>query len=143
MFASLRIPYEPVRWVPDVTVRHEGQIDKGARVVELIEAYRRNGHLMADTDPLEFKVRTHPDLDITSTVCPVGPRPAVPGRRVRRREGHAAARRPRCAAQLVLPHVGIEYMHITDPEEREWLQKRIEVKHDAPDRAKQKHVLGG
>ncbi|MCW2584306.1 MAG: sucA, partial [Klenkia sp.] len=34
------------------------------------------------------------------------------------------------------------YMHITDPEEREWLQQRIEVKHDSPDRAKQKHVLG-
>ena len=38
--------------------------------------------------------------------------------------------------------VGVEYMHITDPEEREWLQQRIEVKHDQPDREKQKHVLG-
>ena len=64
VFRSLRIPYEPVRWVPDVRISHEGQIDKEARVIEVIEAYRRNGHLMADTDPLEFKVRTHPDLDI-------------------------------------------------------------------------------
>src|SRR4051794_14093581 len=64
VFRSLRIPYEPVRWVPDKRVSHEGQIDKNARVIEVIEAYRRNGHLMADTDPLEFKVRTHPDLDI-------------------------------------------------------------------------------
>mgnify|MGYP006195614767 CR=1 FL=1 len=38
--------------------------------------------------------------------------------------------------------VGVEYMHITDPEEREWLQQRIEVKHEQPDREKQKHVLG-
>src|SRR4051812_18673265 len=64
VFRSLRIPYEPVRWVPDVRISHEGEIDKEARVIEVIEAYRRNGHLMADTDPLEFKVRTHPDLDI-------------------------------------------------------------------------------
>ncbi|MCW2507776.1 MAG: 2-oxoglutarate dehydrogenase, subunit, partial [Modestobacter sp.] len=64
VFRSLRIPYEPVRWVADKRVSHEGQIDKEARVIEVIEAYRRNGHLMADTDPLEFKVRTHPDLDI-------------------------------------------------------------------------------
>src|SRR3954471_4827771 len=64
IFRSLRIPYEPVRWVPDVRTSHEGQIDKEARVIEVIEAYRRNGHLMADTDPLEFKVRSHPDLDI-------------------------------------------------------------------------------
>src|SRR4051794_12792810 len=64
VFRSLRVPYEPVRWVADKRVTHEGQIDKEARVIEVIEAYRRNGHLMADTDPLEFKVRTHPDLDI-------------------------------------------------------------------------------
>src|SRR4051794_21534026 len=64
IFRSLRVPYEPVRWVADKRVTHEGQIDKEARVIEVIEAYRRNGHLMADTDPLEFKVRTHPDLDI-------------------------------------------------------------------------------
>src|SRR6185436_7653303 len=57
VFASLRIPYTPVRWMPDVRVSREGEIDKEARVIEVIEAYRRNGHLMADTDPLEFKIR--------------------------------------------------------------------------------------
>nr|WP_255354643.1 multifunctional oxoglutarate decarboxylase/oxoglutarate dehydrogenase thiamine pyrophosphate-binding subunit/dihydrolipoyllysine-residue succinyltransferase subunit [Geodermatophilus sp. Leaf369] len=143
VFASLRIPYEPVRWVPDVSVRHEGQIDKGARVVELIEAYRRNGHLMADTDPLEFKVRTHPDLDITQhgltlwdldRQFPVG---GFAGEKVMPlRDVLGVLRNSYCRT------VGVEYMHITDPEEREWLQKRIEVKHDSPDRAKQKHVLG-
>src|SRR3712207_1746071 len=48
VFRSLRIPYEPVRWMPDVRVSREGQIDKEARVIEVIESYRRNGHLMAD-----------------------------------------------------------------------------------------------
>ncbi|KQS73316.1 alpha-ketoglutarate decarboxylase [Modestobacter sp. Leaf380] len=142
VFAALRIPYEPVRWVPDVTVRHEGQIDKGARVVELIEAYRRNGHLMADTDPLEFKVRTHPDLDITQhgltlwdldRQFPVG---GFAGEKVMPlRDVLGVLRNSYCRT------VGVEYMHITDPEEREWLQKRIEVKHDSPDRDKQKRVL--
>ncbi|MDT4936603.1 MAG: multifunctional 2-oxoglutarate metabolism enzyme, partial [Pseudonocardiales bacterium] len=65
IFAALRIPYEPIRWLVDRDFTHEGQIDKNARVIELINAYRTNGHLMADTDPLEFTVRTHPDLDIT------------------------------------------------------------------------------
>src|SRR3712207_9053206 len=64
VFRSLRIPYAPVRWMPDVRVSHEGEIDKEARVIEVIEAYRRNGHLMAGTDPLEYRVRSHPDLDI-------------------------------------------------------------------------------
>ncbi len=119
VFASLRIPYEPVRWVPDVTVRHEGQIDKGARVVELIEAYRRNGHLMADTDPLEFKVRTHPDLDITQhgltlwdldRQFPVG---GFAGEKVMPlRDVLGVLRNSYCRT------VGIEYMHITDPRAR-------------------------
>ncbi|MCW2793299.1 MAG: 2-oxoglutarate dehydrogenase component, partial [Nocardioides sp.] len=36
IFASLRLPYEPVRWVRDVTLKHEGEIGKDARVLELI-----------------------------------------------------------------------------------------------------------
>ena len=33
---------------------------KEARVIELINAYRTRGHLMADTDPLEYTVRKPP-----------------------------------------------------------------------------------
>ncbi|WP_254780896.1 multifunctional oxoglutarate decarboxylase/oxoglutarate dehydrogenase thiamine pyrophosphate-binding subunit/dihydrolipoyllysine-residue succinyltransferase subunit [Modestobacter sp. DSM 44400] len=142
IFRSLRLPYEPVRWVPDRTVRHEGQIDKEARVIELIEAYRRNGHLMADTDPLEFKVRAHPDLDVLQhgltlwdldRLFPVG---GFAGERMMAlRDILGVLRNSYCRT------VGIEYMHITDPEEREWLQQRIEVKHDQPGREKQKRVM--
>ncbi len=49
IFTSLRIPYEPVRWMRDVAVDSEGQINKTARVHELIHSYRVRGHLMADT----------------------------------------------------------------------------------------------
>jgi 2-oxoglutarate decarboxylase len=143
IFRSLRLPYEPVRWVPDVRISHEGQIDKQARVIEVIEAYRRNGHLMADTDPLEFKVRSHPDLDIVrhgltlwdlDRSFPVG---GFAGERTMLlRDILGVLRNSYCRT------VGVEYMHITDPEEREWLQKRIEVKHDQPTREQQKYVLG-
>ncbi|WP_448627178.1 multifunctional oxoglutarate decarboxylase/oxoglutarate dehydrogenase thiamine pyrophosphate-binding subunit/dihydrolipoyllysine-residue succinyltransferase subunit [Geodermatophilus sp. URMC 64] len=143
VFRSLRIPYEPVRWVPDVRISHEGQIDKEARVIEVIESYRRNGHLMADTDPLEFKVRTHPDLDIVQhglTLWDLDRQFPVGGfageRTMALRDILGVLRNSYCRT------VGIEYMHITDPEEREWLQKRIEVKHEQPDREKQKHILG-
>ncbi|MGY1769680.1 multifunctional oxoglutarate decarboxylase/oxoglutarate dehydrogenase thiamine pyrophosphate-binding subunit/dihydrolipoyllysine-residue succinyltransferase subunit [Blastococcus sp. SYSU D00813] len=143
VFRSLRIPYEPVRWMPDVRVSREGQIDKEARVIEVIEAYRRNGHLMADTDPLEFKVRTHPDLDILQhgltlwdldRTFPVG---GFAGERMMAlRDILGVLRNSYCRT------VGVEYMHITDPEEREWIQKRVELKAEQPDREKQKHVLG-
>ena len=66
IFRALRIPYEPIRWVTDISVDHDDEINKQARVIELIHAYRVRGHLMADTDPLEYKQRRHPDLDIAS-----------------------------------------------------------------------------
>ena len=143
VFRSLRVPYEPVRWMPDVRVSREGQIDKEARVIEVIDSYRRNGHLMADTDPLEFKVRSHPDLDILQhglTLWDLDRRFPVGGfageKVMALRDVLGVLRNSYCRT------VGVEYMHITDPEEREWIQQRVELKAEQPDRQKQKHVLG-
>ncbi len=143
IFASLHIPYEPVRWLTDREFTHEGQIDKAARVIELINAYRSNGHLMADTDPLDFKVRTHPDLDIIKhgltlwdldREFPVG---GFAGAKLMKlRDILGVLRDAYCR------RVGVEYMHITDPEQRRWLQQRIEVTSDAPSKDEQKHILG-
>jgi 2-oxoglutarate decarboxylase len=143
IFASLRLPYEPVRWVRDVTRRHEGEIGKDARVLELIHSYRVRGHLMADTDPLEYRVRKHPDLDILQhgltlwdldRTFPVG---GFAGQRTMKlRDILGVLRDSYCRT------VGIEYMHIQSPEERRWIQDRIEVKHSKPDAEKQKHILG-
>ena len=66
IFESLRIPYEPIRWVQDISATHDDDINKVARVQELIHAYRVRGHLMADTDPLEYRQRKHADLDVTT-----------------------------------------------------------------------------
>ena len=142
IFGSLRIPYEPAIWLTDREFSHEGQIDKGARVIELINAYRTSGHLMADTDPLEFKIRTHPDLDITKhglTLWDLDREFAVGGfagqKLMRLRDILGVLRDAYCR------RVGVEYMHIIDPEERAWIQQNIEVKNDAPSREEQKHIL--
>ncbi len=142
IFAALRIPYEPAIWLTDREFSHEGQIDKAARVIELINAYRTSGHLMADTDPLEFKIRTHPDLDITKhgltlwdldREFPVG---GFAGQKLMKlRDILGVLRDAYCR------RVGVEYMHIIDPEERAWIQQNIEVPTDAPTRAEQKHIL--
>ena len=142
IFTSLRIPYEPVRWVRDVARTSEGQIDKAARVVELIHAYRVRGHLMADTDPLEFEIRRHPDLDVLQhgltlwdldRTFPVG---GFAGKqKMKLRDVLGVLRDTYCR------RVGIEYMHIQGPEERRWIQDRIEIKYTKPDQDEQKHVL--
>ena len=38
VFRSLRIPYEPIRWVQDISTTHEDDINKTARVQELIRS---------------------------------------------------------------------------------------------------------
>ncbi|GGM81586.1 multifunctional oxoglutarate decarboxylase/oxoglutarate dehydrogenase thiamine pyrophosphate-binding subunit/dihydrolipoyllysine-residue succinyltransferase subunit [Dactylosporangium sucinum] len=142
IFTALRIPYEPVRWVRDVARTSEGQIDKAARVIELIHAYRVRGHLMADTDPLEFRIRRHPDLDVLEhgltlwdldRVFPVG--------------GFAGKQKMKLRAVLGVlrdsycRRVGVEYMHIMDPEERRWIAERVEKPYQKPDTDEQKHIL--
>ena len=142
VFTSLHIPYEPVRWVSDVQASHEGDLDKATRVNELIHAYRVRGHLMADTDPLQFKVRTHPDLDVVNhglTLWDLDREFPVAGfanhRVMKLREVLGVLRDSYCR------NVGIEYMHIQDPAQRRWIQERVEKKSSAPDRDLQLHVL--
>ncbi|WP_433229172.1 multifunctional oxoglutarate decarboxylase/oxoglutarate dehydrogenase thiamine pyrophosphate-binding subunit/dihydrolipoyllysine-residue succinyltransferase subunit [Micromonospora sp. CA-248260] len=142
VFTSLRIPYEPVRWMRDVAVDSEGQINKTARVHELIHAYRVRGHLMADTDPLEFTIRKHPDLDVLQhglTLWDLDRTFPVNGfagkQRMKLREILGVLRDSYCR------RLGIEYMHIQDPEERRWIQERIERRYEKPAADEQKHVL--
>ena len=105
VFASLRIPYEPVRWVRDIPAGHENDISKAARVHELIHAYRVRGHLLADTDPLAVHPAQAPRPGHPpARPDPVGPGARVRHRRLRRQAADAAARDPRRAARRVLPH---------------------------------------
>ncbi|MEO6955214.1 MAG: multifunctional oxoglutarate decarboxylase/oxoglutarate dehydrogenase thiamine pyrophosphate-binding subunit/dihydrolipoyllysine-residue succinyltransferase subunit [Antricoccus sp.] len=142
IFRSLKIPYEPVRWLHDRTVARGSQIEKGARIVELIDAYRTKGHLMADTDPLNYMQRTHPDLEVTShgltlwdldREFPVG---GFAGNQVMKlRNILGVLRDAYCRT------VGVEYMHIVDPEERSWIQQRIEGVNEKFPTNWQKHIL--
>ncbi|MGH4014262.1 MAG: multifunctional oxoglutarate decarboxylase/oxoglutarate dehydrogenase thiamine pyrophosphate-binding subunit/dihydrolipoyllysine-residue succinyltransferase subunit [Pseudonocardiaceae bacterium] len=139
LFASLRLPYEPVRWVQDIP---EGAVDKTARVLELIDAYRTRGHLMADTDPLNYRQRKHPDLDVLQhglTLWDLDREFAVGGfagrSHMKLRDVLGVLRNSYCR------NVGVEYMHILAPDERQWLQERVERVHDKLSRAEQKYIL--
>jgi len=142
LFAALRIPYEPVRWVRDFPYGHEDDVARSARVQELIHAYRVRGHLMADTNPLEVTQRKHPDLDINlhgltlwdlEREFPTGGFGGKP--RMKLRDILGVLRDSYCRT------VGTEYMHIQDPEERRWLQARIEVPHPRAGHDEQMHIL--
>ncbi|GAA4546036.1 multifunctional oxoglutarate decarboxylase/oxoglutarate dehydrogenase thiamine pyrophosphate-binding subunit/dihydrolipoyllysine-residue succinyltransferase subunit [Amycolatopsis samaneae] len=139
VFTSLRLPYEPIRWVADIP---DGPVDKTARVIELIDAFRIRGHLMADTDPLNYRQRSHADLDVLShglTLWDLDREFPVGGfagqERMKLRDILGVLRNSYCRT------VGIEYTHILDPEERRWIQDRVEKPHEKPDPAVQKYVL--
>jgi len=102
------------------------------RALMLIRAYRVRGHLLAKLDPLGLEVRTHhPELD-----------PATYGFQERDldreifinyvlgletatiREIMAILHETYCG------HIGIEFMHIQDPDEKSWLQERMESIHN-------------
>ncbi|HEU0191851.1 MAG TPA: multifunctional oxoglutarate decarboxylase/oxoglutarate dehydrogenase thiamine pyrophosphate-binding subunit/dihydrolipoyllysine-residue succinyltransferase subunit [Mycobacterium sp.] len=142
IFFALGIPYEPVRWRPD---NSDSVVDKNARVIELIAAYRNRGHLMADVDPLRLdntRFRSHPDLDVLThglTLWDLDREFKVDGfmgvERKKLREILSVLRDSYCR------HVGVEYTHILEPEQQRWLQERIEVKHGKPTVAQQKYIL--
>ncbi|HEX6936804.1 MAG TPA: multifunctional oxoglutarate decarboxylase/oxoglutarate dehydrogenase thiamine pyrophosphate-binding subunit/dihydrolipoyllysine-residue succinyltransferase subunit, partial [Actinomycetes bacterium] len=142
VFRALRIPYEPIRWVRDIPASHEDDVVKQARVQELIHAYRVRGHLMADTDPLEFRQRSHPDLDVIThglTLWDLDREFATGGfggkPMATLREILGVLRESYCR------RIGIEYMHIQDPEERRWIQQRVEVPFAKPTREDQLTIL--
>ncbi len=143
IFRSLRIPYEPVRWVVDKSFSDEDEVNKTARVIELIHAYRVRGHLMADTDPLEYRQRRHPDLDVQThglslwdldREFPTGGFGGKPVMKLRHILG--VLRDSYCRTS------GIEYMHIQDPDQRRWIQDRVERKYAKPSREEQLRILG-
>ncbi len=105
IFESLRIPYEPIRWVRDVdsVARRRHQQDRpGAGADPRLPRARspdgRHRPAGVQAAPPPRPRRHHPRPD------PVGPGPRVRHRRVRRQAGHEAAQDPRRAARLLLPH---------------------------------------
>ncbi len=142
IFRSLRIPYEPIRWANDIATSHDDVLDKTARVQEMIHAFRVRGHLLADIDPLEYHQRSHPDLDITNhglTLWDLDREFATGGFGgkpfAKLREILGVLRDAYCRT------TGIEYMHLQNPEERKWIQDRVEKPHSKMDREEQLRVL--
>jgi 2-oxoglutarate decarboxylase len=142
IFAALRVPYEPVRWVRDPSFDPDADLFKPARIAGLIHSYRSRGHLMADTDPLAYHQRKHPDLDIQTHSLTLWdldrtfPTGGFGGKsRAKLREVLGLLRDSYCRS------IGIEYMHLADPRQRRWLQERLESGYARTPREDQLRIL--
>ncbi|HUS11644.1 MAG TPA: multifunctional oxoglutarate decarboxylase/oxoglutarate dehydrogenase thiamine pyrophosphate-binding subunit/dihydrolipoyllysine-residue succinyltransferase subunit [Pyrinomonadaceae bacterium] len=133
VFVDLGIAHVPFRWnidrnpafVPGDKTRE--QATKEARVIELINAYRVRGHLIADIDPLHaMPVLYHPELDIETyglTIWDLD--------REFITDGLAGTDSATLREILDILHraycgkVGIEYRHIQSKEEKLWIRDQI------------------
>ena len=133
IFADLRVPYPPIKWEIDVSPGLFGpagskeEIEKQAKVLQLINAYRVRGHLVADLDPLDSTRTPHKDLDPATyglTIWDLDREFITNGlagtERLTLREILDILRETYCAT------IGAEYMFIADRERKAWLQVRME-----------------
>jgi len=134
LFRSLGVPYESVRWRPDVNPLDQlmgnggVQREKQVHVQTLTNMYRVRGHLIADLDPLSWKEpHTHPELD-----------PATYGLTIWDLEREfftdgVAGRSLMPLGELLgvlrdayCRRIGVEYMHIQEPDQKQWIQQQVE-----------------
>jgi multifunctional 2-oxoglutarate metabolism enzyme len=133
IFEDLKVPHQPVRWEIDVAPGLGGpagsreEIEKQARVLQLIHNYRVRGHLVADLDPLDSTRAPHKDLDPATyglTLWDLDREFITNGLsgkdRATLREILEVLRDTYCGT------IGVEYMYIADPVRKEWLQERME-----------------
>jgi 2-oxoglutarate dehydrogenase E1 component len=146
VFRSLGVPYEAVQWRTDDNPvdREASRLEKQMHVQTLVNMYRVRGHLIADLDPLAWKEpHMHSELD-----------PATYGLTIwdLDREfltnGVAGTTRMKLGDVLHVLRdaycrtIGIEYMHISDPEQKRWIQDHVEGVNDRIDAEEQRHILG-
>ena len=105
------------------------------QAIMMIRAYRVRGHLLADLDPLDLEqIEDHPELDPASYGFteddydrPIFINNVLGLHTATLREIVDRLRETYCGA------IGIEFSHIQDPEEKAWLQTRIEAVHNRTD----------
>jgi 2-oxoglutarate dehydrogenase E1 component len=133
IFLNLGIPHAPFGWnqdrnpffLPGDQVRE--QTLKEAKVIELINAYRVRGHLIADTDPLHaLPILYHPELDIENyglTIWDLDRVFITDG--LANRESMTLREILDVLQRAYCGKVGIEYRHIQSKEEKQWIREQI------------------
>ena len=132
IFADLEINYPPLRWAEDFNPSIFGydhlreQTVKQAKVLELINAYRIRGHLLADIDPLNMTSHHAAELDLESfglTIWDLDREFITGGLHG---EDSATLRRIlQILRKAYCGKVGIEYRHIQSKEEKQWIRDQI------------------
>ncbi|CAN5359150.1 multifunctional oxoglutarate decarboxylase/oxoglutarate dehydrogenase thiamine pyrophosphate-binding subunit/dihydrolipoyllysine-residue succinyltransferase subunit [soil metagenome] len=130
IFNDLEILYPPLRWAEDYNPQLFGgdreQVEKQANVLQLIDAYRVRGHLLADIDPLKMTTHHASELDLENfglTIWDLD-REFITGGL----HGETTATLRRILEILRRAYggkVGIEYRHIQSADQKAWIRQRV------------------
>ncbi len=126
IFRDLGIAARPWKWEADQAAAPMVNSDpmKQAGIARLIDAWRERGHLVADIDPLGSTRAPHADLEPASHGLTIwdldrtfhcGPFGVIPLRALMER-----------LRSVYAGTYGVQFMHIDSPEERVWMQTRVE-----------------
>ncbi len=132
VFADLEINFPPLRFAQDYNPSLLGgdhfreQTEKQANVLQLINAYRIRGHLLADIDPLNMTSHAEAELDLENFSLTIWDldREFITGglhgtRTATLREILSILHRAYCGK------VGIEYRHIQNKTEKQWIREQV------------------
>ncbi|MEJ2656418.1 MAG: 2-oxoglutarate dehydrogenase E1 component [Desulfobacterales bacterium] len=108
-------------------VYDEKQVLKQARVEALIRRYREVGHLLACLDPLTACPTDHPMLNLSAfDLTPNDLDSAFFAKGLIGDDRALLKEIIRALKETYCRSIGVEFMHLQDPEERTWLQDRME-----------------
>ena len=148
VFSSLGVPANPARWHKDINPvgssdSVHGRLVKQAKVQQLVNLYRVRGHLMANLDPLgTMAPALHPELDPLThgiTIFDLDRSFVVEG--LGKAQELPLGRLLDILRDAYCRTIGIEYMHIEDPEEKLWIQLHVEGVPGTCPPEEQHHVL--
>jgi multifunctional 2-oxoglutarate metabolism enzyme len=140
IFKSLNIPNLPLIWRNDYQpggfsgkAHSTEEIEKQARILQMINLYRVRGHLIANLDPLGSHDYYHPELDPATYGLTIWDydREFITG-------GYSGIKTASLREILDTVHktycekIGVEYMHIQNPEEKAWFQSQMEPVKNQP-----------
>ena len=130
--------------VTEITPEVPQHLQREFKVVQLIDAYRKRGHLFTKTNPVRDRRTYTPNLNIENFGLSqadldetfnagetMGIGPATLAKIIEHLE------------QIYCDSIGVEYMYIRDPEKVNWIQQRLNINNNHPAFSveQKKHIL--
>lgn len=151
IFEDMKLPVIPVSWRLDNNpddfeggINNIEELEKQTKAIQLINMFRVRGHLLANLDPLKSKAQYHAELDPANygfTIWDYDRQFIADG---------LAGKRTATLREILdvlyqtyCDKIGVEYRHIQDPEEKLWLQQKMESTMNIPsfDKNYKRHIL--